>query len=340
MNGVKRDCTLVVPGLLDRPTVEQDTIGCLPALEQLLARAHCQSFERVGLEAVLFALFGQVVDPGHDLPVAAVSYLADMGRSAPGGCLRADPVHLVLDRDQLVLRGPETLSLSQVEADRLAGELNTVFAEDDWHIEALTPGRWYLHLPEVPRLRTYDLQQLRGRSIGDRLPDGPQGKYWRRIMNEIQMVLHTSEVNRERQAAGQLPVSSLWFWGGGKMPTTHGHSRWSELWSIEPVSLGLAQLAGTPRQTMPDNAQAWLRQATAGGEHLLLFPALREAEESEAWQEAVQHLQQVWIVPLLEALRRHQLTDLTLHPCNGHVFQISPGGLWRWWRRRRPLSFY
>jgi hypothetical protein len=183
---------------------------------------------------------------------------------------------------------------------------------------------------------------VRGKAIRPFLPTGAEGKHWHRIMNEVQMVLHASTVNRERQAMGQLPVSSLWFWGGGALCGL-GHSRWSQLWSDEPVGQGLAQFSCTPRQGLPAGAEDWLQQASAPGEHMIVLDALREIWQGEgmtAWQPALQALQQEWLAPLLEALRQRHLDRLTLYTCDGQQFTLSPSGLKRWWKRPAAVERY
>ncbi|NOX77259.1 MAG: hypothetical protein GXP17_11750, partial [Gammaproteobacteria bacterium] len=231
-----------------------------------------------------------------------------------------------------------TLSLSQAEADTLAAEINGFFAQDDWRIEARTPTRWYLHLPGDPHMRTHELAEVRGRAITPYLPKGPQGKQWHRVLNEVQMLFHASPVNAERQARGQPAVNSLWFWGGGLMPTPGSGHRW-QVWSNEPLGLGLAQLGGNPRAALPDTAQHWLEQPPQEGEHLLMLDEFRESgEDPQVWQQAMTQWQSQWLEPLLAALRRGDISQLTLYPADGRCFSLTRAGLKRWWRRRRPLA--
>ncbi|MBL1276331.1 MAG: hypothetical protein COB30_009590 [Ectothiorhodospiraceae bacterium] len=346
---VSRTCTLVIPGLLDIPGEEQVSafaqVGRLPALEQLLSRADRQTFSGVSLESVIFDLFEVKRAPELDTPIAPVTYIADSGKPLPAStawCLRADPVHLVPDRDHLVLMGPEALSLTQPEADRLAADFNGLYSADGWRLEACTPSRWYLHLPENPNLRTYDLAQVRGRAISHFLPIGVNGKQWHGVMNEVQMLLHTSVVNTNREMAGQLPVSSLWFWGGGKT-LDPGHSRWSTLWSQEALSIGLAALSSTPRLDLPDTADSWLQTSISPGAHLLVLDGLQQAwqnQGTEAWAQTLQQIEVNWITPLLTALRKRELESLTLCTCQGQQFVLTRAGLRRWWRRTLKLTSY
>ncbi len=345
-----RSCSLIVPGLLDLPSADCkaifDHVGPLPALEQYFSRARCKAFGCAGLENVLFDVFGIEVTSEHDLPVAPISYLNDKGQSPDSWCLRADPVHLIPDRDHLVLSGPEALALSQAEADQLCIELNTLFAEDGWRVEASTPTRWYLHLPEDPKIHTYSLATVRGRAIGNYLPTGPNGKQWHRVMNEIQMVLHTCAVNQDRQAVGQLPVSSLWFWGGGNMlgfRSESDQSHFSQLWSMESVSQGLAQLSQIPQKPLPKTAFDWLAQATVPGEHLIMLDKLQhdwQCEGIDTWVKNLRLFDEQWIAPMLVALQRREIKRLSLYDCHGNVYQLTPAGLRRWWRRKVSLTRY
>src|SRR3546814_7921528 len=54
--------------------------------------------------------------------------------------------------------------------------------------------------------------------IHDLLPAGNDGRRWRAVLNEAQIVLHNHPVNAERVRSGRMPVNSLWFHGGGRLP--------------------------------------------------------------------------------------------------------------------------
>lgn len=334
-----RHLTLLVPAL--RPHADCGELPSrLPSLETLLGRADHRDAGRRGREASLFALFDVPPATGGDLPVAAITYVADTGHAPAGPCLRADPVHLLPDRDELVLLDAASLDLREAEVRRLVAELNTVYGGDGWRFEATGVDRWYLHLPQQPRVKTWPLSAVNGQPIGQRLPGGEQGKVWHGIMNEIQMLLHGSDVNRQRDAEGRLTVSSLWFWGGGELPAVPA-SRWAQVWSNDPVAGGLARLTGTAHAPPPETAQAWLSQAGEGGEHLLVLDGLDHAlqrQGGEAWWEALQAFERQWMAPLLAALRDKRIGSLSLDDAEGRCHWLSRRGLRRWWRRRLPIT--
>ncbi|UCE88987.1 MAG: hypothetical protein JSW10_11875, partial [Pseudomonadota bacterium] len=170
MNSQHRQLTLYAPGLL----VPLHAIDALPraerpacaALASLLSRAERAPGPGLAPEAGLFQLFGVAVDGGDDLPVAAVSRIADGGTRDPAqdtACwLRADPVYAQADRDRVVLLGYEELDLSAQEAAQLVAGINAHFADSDWHLEALAPPRWYLQPGARHHIRTRSLSLMMG----------------------------------------------------------------------------------------------------------------------------------------------------------------------------------
>lgn len=345
----QRRCTLVLPGLLDLPSVECQQAFAesepLPELERLFSRARCEPVACAGLEATLFHLFGIQGVSHQDLPLAAASYRADSGVAAQGWCVRADPVHLLPDRDQLVLLGPEALALGLGEAQSLVHELNALFAADGWRFEAPVADRWYLHVPQAPALRTYNLSRVRGQGIGEFLPLGDDGRRWQGVMNEVQMLLHASGVNHTRQAAGKPGVSSVWFWGGGILSADMLQVLrvWNRVYSSEVLASGLALVSDMPCAAMPANGEDWLQSAAAEGDYLLVLDDLQrewQANGLQVWQQILSRVQAQWIRPLLAALTAGELAELSLYSCDGRRFVLGARELRRWWRRRRALGVF
>ncbi|MHB8347080.1 MAG: hypothetical protein ACYDHM_07775 [Acidiferrobacterales bacterium] len=342
---MKRDLTLVVPGLFGAPPPEDAAPApCAPALEILLARASPVSagLDAQTVEALLCALFGIHAPEEGDLPVAAITRLADSGVSDGDWWIRADPVHLVPCGAGLVLSGNELLDLSTEESLRLVAELGEIFTPDRWRLEAPRLHRWYLRSTEPARIRTHSVDEVSGRDIGGYLPDGRDAQPWHMLLNEVQLLLHVSPLNAERERRGRPPVNSLWFWGGGVLPSV-GRSEWTAVWSDGPLACGLGQLAGVSVHSLPSDAAHWLQAADVAGAHLLAFepgPVIGQHGDSAAWRESVESFEQRWLAPLLSALRPGDISSLTLYSerCAGK--QLTAANLRRWWRRRRPLSSY
>lgn len=353
-----RNLTLVVPGLLGPPglrTADFSMLNCA-ALELLLSRAVLEAVPTTGLDASLFNLMGVSRDATQDLPIAAVTRLADGedNLSGDGWWIRADPVHLRADQARLVLMDSHMLSITREEADAMAVQFNTFFADDGWCLEALHPQRWYLRLPQDPHIRTYDVTEVLGRHIDGFLPSGAQGKRWHTVLNEIQMLFHSSPVNQARLMRGAAPVNSVWLWGGGCLPQVVPAPVWSRVWSNEPVACGLARLAGIPHTSAPDSMSAWLTAAESANSrtsqahistdsHLIVLDeGYRDVLYGDAsgWGAVMMRRADQWFAPLLDALKNRQLDSVSICPADGRMFRITPTLLRRFWKRRHSLETY
>jgi len=312
--------------------------GSSPQLQTVLSRAGAEATEK-GLEAQLFQLFGVGKEEGRDLPVAAVTHAFD-GGAASGWLIRCDPVHLVPGHNSLLLAGGEDLEITIDEAAAFTVELERFYAHRGWRFEALHPNRWYLSLPEAPSLQTHSLPDTLGHSVEHHLPFGNDARRWHSLLAEVQMFLHASSLNRQRESSGRPVVNSLWFWGGGFLPRCEDNTPWRRVWSNEPVGCGLARMSAVPCSAVPGTAGEWLRQAEPG-EHLVVLDEGRyipRFETWEGWKHHLRYLDTTWFSPLREGLKQGVLEELTLFTGSGRRFRITRRTLRHWWRRRRPLE--
>jgi len=338
-----RHMSVVIPGLFGPPGIKrlpeawQDL--SLPALEEILTRARRETSAGNGLEHSLFALFNTETRHDADVPVAAVTRQWEAQDADGYWWLRADPVHMRADRDSIVMLGNEALDISHEECREIALELNRHFGGEYWFLDAANARRWYLRLGEDPHITTAALSEVLGRNILPAMPQGPAAGRWRSMMNEVQMVLHSSAVNQSREARGALAVNSLWFWGGGRLPGPAA-TNWSHVWSNDALSQGLASLMDIPRSSLPPEAAEWLDDDTPG-EHLLVMDGMRDKVQLgsvEGWREFMQAWHDAWLAPLLVALKGRRLATLRLYPADGTVFELGTRDARRWWVRRRSLS--
>lgn len=334
---------LLVPDLWPPPAIEDACRGLrLPGLESLLGKGTVVQSESESVEGWLFHHFG--CPRAGDWPVAPVTLLADGADPGRDFWLRADPVFLRADGAHLVLADSAAFRISPDEAGALAQALNRHFRDDALEFQPLRPDRWYLRLPAAPAMTTRSLHEAAGRSVDGCLPAGPDALRWHRLLNEVQMALHGHPVNESREERGEVPVNSVWFWGGGALPEALS-SPLSGVWSDEPLAAGLARLAGITARPLPGSAETWLGEAAAAdGEVLLVLEGLRAPArlgDAFGWRETVQALERSWFAPLAAGLQAKRLAGMTVtSPGEARCCELSvdAADFWKFWRGPRRLS--
>ncbi len=340
--------TLVVPGLLGTMATYRQFQGLsyehenLKPLEKLLTRARKVRLDTFGLEPTLFSLFSIPQAKDQDFPTASLSLYGDSGELPAGYWLRADPVYLQADRDCVLMTATGRQTLSSDAVYGFVEELNHFLEPLGMQLDAPVPQRWYLHLPGKPQMRTSPVNKAIGHDIHAHMPQGEDAQQWRVLLNEIQMVLHASEINQRLQENSQVPVNSLWFWGGGSLPDSPGKN-WDCVWGDDALIKGLSLLSGAEHELLPDNADLWMAHQPRMGKHLVVYDGLISAAQScdfDTWIRRLGEFSIQWCKPLLQALKSRRITSVAICPANGMSYQITAKELGHWWKRRGHLISY
>ena len=286
----------------------------------------------------------QLDDEGNEGAAGAFSLLGDGMPPADGCWLRADPVHLRVDRDALILADSSVFSLTATEAGALTNSLNRHFAPR-LQLQAVHPERWYARLDSPSDTRWTPLGEARGKPISGHLPAGEAAMRWHALMNEAQMLLHEHPVNEAREARGELPVNSIWFWGGGKAQDLP-HRPFAHVLSSDPLARGLAAASGASATALPESAASWLRTTPDSGTTLIVLDSLRPSfayGELSGWAGRAAALERDWLAPLVTALRAGRIGMITTHLIGDGMsidVETTRMDLRRFWRRRKPLRSY
>ena len=326
-------CELVVPGLF-----AGDTEARAPALELLLARGRCATTESLGFEGWLREAFG--VDASA-LPAGALTLLAS-GDPGSACWVRADPVHLRLARERLIVVPDAAFAVSPAEADALVEALNRHFA-GVLELHVVDERRWCARLGEPLALDAPSALECAGRDVDlTARIGGEAGKRWRALLNEAQMLLHAHPVNQARDARGEPAINSLWLWGAGYAPQGL-KQRWQSVFASDPLPLGLAKASGAQPRRLPETAEESLAQAPEGRQ-LVVLDALRgpmALGQAAEYRQCIDSLERHWFAPLLGALRAGRIGMLSVHvPDAAASFETIRADLRRFWRRRRALEHY
>ncbi len=334
------DCDLLVPDLFWPAAAggEASRDLELPALETILARARTTRIAGGGMERWLAGAYALPAD----LPLAPYSLNGDGHDAGDAVWMHADPAHLKVHGDRLILADASRLSIEDDESRDFIAALNAQLARDAMIFVAPRPNRWYVRVAADPRIGTAPTSEVAGRNIDSLLPTGDEGPRWRSLLNEAQMLLHAHPRNAAREAKGLLPVNSLWFWGAGR--TSRPAPAYDVVWSDHPLAGGIAAASTRLPRRLPASADAVLD--TAGARTSLVVADLLPTTaygDLAAWRAAAATLERKWLAPLLAALNEGGLQALTVHglgPDYGYSATLTPRDRFRFWRGRRPLRAY
>lgn len=329
---------LVLPGLLEPPLEARENLEA-KVLSTLLSRATVHSTGENSFEAVLGKVFDCRDKASGRVPVAALEWPVKFGAMPANGCLRADPVHLQVDRDHARLLEGAALDLSIAEALELAESINAHFSEDGIHLKVDGALRWYLTCDRNLDVDMSPPGYAAGRNVEHFLPAGDSGGYWNALLTELQMLLYSHPVNQQRREQDRLAVNSLWLWGGGTLVDIDHREGSYPVYADGALPGAMAKRLGHKLLPLPsqNDHQSLSGAFTLVDDTLLSFAVYGLAAE---WRSAFDRIQSRYLEPVLNALKRGRIAGIALYPCCEQRFEIRRADLMKFWRKRSSLQSY
>jgi hypothetical protein len=248
------------------------------------------------------------------VPAAAITREFLLGDAADTCWLSADPAWVQPDLTGARLLACGQLQLDMDEAHTLAEPLLPVFEEAGMQLLVSAPDHWHVRLPPGLDVPLFDApEQAMGEDLAQHLPSGQQGRAWRILLNDVQILLHQHPLNAQRRQRGLTPVNSLWLWGGGRLPqpmpsVVDGVISGDLLLCALAARAGAVHLARTP-DTVAGAAPGWM----------IDLQDLPAADIASAWWPSLQ-----------SQFERH---PLQLQFSSGERWLHRPWHRWRFWRR-------
>jgi hypothetical protein len=247
--------------------------------------------------------------------------------------LCADPVHLHPDLDHLLLFNGESFAPTPAQARQLVEELNQLFHEDGLEFIVGTHQQWYLRCQRAPDVSFTALDKVLGQNILPFMPTGQEQADWRRYLNEMQMQMTASDVNRQRAESGMAEVNSVWCWGGGRLPEC-SPTAFSRVYTQQSFTQGLARHLQMDVVAVPSSAgQCMVNDA----EQLIEFAELPEHDDPQAFMQFLARLERDYLSTLWCDIKQGTLDELVIYFA-GKRFCLNRKAMRRWWRRPRQLS--
>lgn len=336
---------LLLPGVFDRlpewmaSYIEKPEA---PNLVSLLQKADHQVTRSTDYETTVWQLFHPNAAPDSEIPAGRLC-----GDLEGEVVCRADPVHLTAGISDLLLIEASQLNLEADELELLRQLVND-HVQPVGGVFSCTSSAGVLAFEQAPPLQSTAPSRVAGNGVDEFLPAKGAAGWWPRLLNEFQMLMFNSELNRLREQRGKPAINGLWLWGGG------AHSDVVESSSPfmrcfvrnEPLLEALITESGITAEDefiADETFFSSMGSSTDASRILCLNAALlplAQYDDFFAWQEKLLELDEALIKPLKHALSKGEISELVIHFCNGLVVSLQPRHRWKFWRRSRSLASY
>jgi len=239
----------------------------------------------------------------------------------------ADPVHLEPGLNRVRLHRLWSEELPPGDLRQLFDELDSVLGGEDTGFACIGESG-YLRSGEQLPTPGLSPENLNGLEAEEFLPRGASAAGYMRLLGEVQMTLHGSQVARQRESAGRRPVNSLWIWGGGVAPRVRVRDI-PPLYSEDPILRGYWLSAGGEIGDWPGSLAHCAEAAPQG--FVCAVP--------DRWMSEHEHI--AYLASLLSEARRilieGSLRQVTLLFRDGLTARVRRRHAWRIWRSESPL---
>jgi len=325
--GVTSELHIIVPGICGPLADTQLLIKNRNLTEwvKVLSRSACTPSESSAYK-VLTSLLSLNVD--DDFPSAALSMLMHDAYDEKLSYMCADPVHLQADMDHAILTSSHDLYLKSDESAAICDVLNKHFKQDGLNFIMLDKNQWIVSSKDEIELETTPLSEMIGR--------GDASGSWKKILTEAQMLMHSHDVNVNRESSGKFSVNSLWFHGSGNLPDYLQQSSFS-ICSKDNVLKGLADHIGCNYMTVPQSFDHYKQHLLSGQSsvnilHLDELEHLVNYSDVTLWLDRLVELLNNWVYPLISLSNKNKI-KVVLYPCNNKQYQFSRIDSLKFWRQ-------
>lgn len=322
LNPLTPTLTLIVPGLNPLHEGSEEGAARWPQLARLAGRG---SVVRRPVDASQDALHAAVLaalqlrDAAGKYPSAAVIRTGATGERASGFWLRAQPIHFAAGLGRLTtvpLQGAARMSAAEREV--LSPTLGDHLQSTGIQLHEGADGEWLLSSEKPLQVQTVTPEFAASNPHAEILPRGRDAGGLRRLMTEMQMLLHEHPVNTQRQARGLPALNAIWIHGEGMLSDMKAESLPAA--SGDDVYLrGIYRLHDRPVKAQPVDAPALLSQV-AGPTVAIIDAADLETLESK------------WLAPLSRALLGGTIAKLTVLFDEWRV-DTDRAAMFKLWRR-------
>jgi hypothetical protein len=256
----------------------------------------------------------------------------------------ATPVHLIAGLTSLHLDRRSILRLSPADREAFALDFNRAFGDSELHLLPLPGGDFLMQGPDTLIAATTEPSRALVGDLEASLARGSDSKALKRLGAELEMWLHEHPVNEARGRRGELPVSTLWLWGGGaslaqpNSPSESPSPPSDVAFGSDPYLIGLWHAQGGRTQALPDDKLAALLADPHAERAVLVAEVTSMLHANPQWTvfEALAELDRLYVSPAIAALRKGTVESVVLI-ANDMELRIGRRDNLKFWRRTLPV---
>jgi len=280
-----------------------------------------------GLRAWQVALLDALGVPDHErYPSAAVTRTGDAGEPARGFWLQLQPMHFVAGLDRLtavILHGAS--DVTRAELVELEPTIGAHLRTAGMHLATTAHDDWLVRSERSLDVQTSTPDSAAASPLEQAMPQGRDAPALRRLMTELQMLLHEHPVNVARARRGVPEINAGWFHGGGELREPQRYSL-PQAFGDDLYLRGIYRLNEIDVTAAPPDAQTMLARLQSRA------VAVVAADDVDA-------LEAAWIAPLTRALATGAIARLDLVLDCWRITATRPALLKFWRSPRTPAEW-
>lgn len=258
---------------------------------------------------------------------APVSALGDGSAQAGEYWMHLEPVHFAAGLDRLAFLALEgETRVLDTERISLAGVFDEHLRSLGMELHTLSDGSWCARRAEALAIATSNPEAAAANELQLALPRGADAGKLRRLMTELQMLLHDHPVNESRARRSLPAINAVWVWGQGTVPQSTRATPLPVVFADDPYTRGICALHSRSAAAVPATSDALIAAIAGSTRALAVIPA-----------DDLESLETQWLGPLTAALSRRKLARLDFVLDSWHL-HLDRAALRRFWRKARPLS--
>lgn len=262
------------------------------------------------------------LDASHEhYPSAAVTRTGDTGERAAGFWLHALPMHFAAGLDRLtavLLQGEGRIA--KAEQAELEPTVAAHLRSSGFELLSSASGEWLVRSDRALEVQTLSPEAAASNPLDEVMPRGRDAAQLRRLMTELQMLLHEHPVSAQRVKRGVSEINAIWFYGHGAIGDVR-RSALPQAFGDDGYLRGLYRLHDHTVEPAPADARALLARMTGRAVAVI---AVEDLDTLEA----------LWIAPLARALTLGRLAHVDL-VLDRWRLAIPRRALFKFWRHQR-----